>query len=283
MFLHFQGGFGNHLFQMAATFESGASSLGYCPCMSSEPRGGTLLELVEEKTLFVGNQRLEIYESCPRKFLLMHQLSLSIRFRAPAVAEVLANTSISNFGREEVSRGDYFISHGYFQNRLPSQESVAALNAILKRPARNQNPGCPEVAVHFRRSGFLGNGFGVLSSDFYARALKSLLNLEFRSLPRLSVFGDPAPSQRSLIEGMRSNFCEIVWQDGSAADDFQQLRNVDYLILSNSTFAYWAALLTTNEALTVFAPSQFYRDQSVGNQKLHPSWISITSDFEDDD
>ena len=92
-----------------------------------------------------------------------------------------------------------------------------------------------------------------LSSDYYLRALREVLSRT--PVRHVQLFGDDLIFRRELASSIQSLFgisTEII--DGSSAVvDFLQMTSSKALILSDSTFAWWAGYLNTT-ALTILHP-----------------------------
>lgn len=284
--VHLQGNFGNHLFQVAAVLDSSPAGLvKFCNCSSSDVSNcgaGTLSELLKP---WVGT-KFNFTQSCRPTDLLAYKLSVGIGNRFNSNLAMLSKSRFSNFGSDVLMRNDYFVCHGYFQSRLPSEASVAVIDSMLERPevTLGPRPNTRSLAIHYRRSGFIGTQFGALSDDYYSRALSSLFGqVDGKVQLAVYVFGDNSEGLAEVLRPFRSKITSVSFQRGSAASDFQMMRSAEMMILSNSTFAYWAATLNTragsNRGL-IFCPSPYYSAQPF-DQKVPKRWTALPSSFMD--
>ena len=139
------------------------------------------------------------------------------------------------------------------------------------------------LAIHYRRRGFVGTEYGALSNDYYARALSKIFGqLNAKVQVEIKVFGDSFEGlANSLPPRFRNRVESINFQRGSVSSDFQSMRQADLMILSNSTFAYWAALLNIrrdSNLSTVICPSPYYLSQPF-DQEVPTSWQELPSTF----
>jgi hypothetical protein len=109
------------------------------------------------------------------------------------------------------------------------------------------------VVVHLRRADYseFGNpeiGFGLcLPVSYYDRCFAEIEELDAAEV--YFVGDDPEFSRRTF--GNRSGFKHV---SGSMMDDFQLIQSADVAVISNSTFAWWAAYLASKPTIRIFAP-----------------------------
>jgi hypothetical protein len=137
-----------------------------------------------------------------------------------------------------------------------------------------QDPARKRVVVHIRRSDYseFGNpeiGFDLcLPVSYYERSLAQIEGLD--SADVYFVGDDPEFSQKTF--GKRLRFQHV---SGSIIEDFQLIQSADVAIISNSSFAWWAAYLTSKPAACIYAPRYWLgfkvrREYPAGI--MHPNW-----------
>lgn len=136
------------------------------------------------------------------------------------------------------------------------------------------------VCIHFRRGDYIGHPFmDVISVNYYYKALE-LLNLQSTTI---FCFSDDIAWVRQNFAPPLPSHCSIVYvtpkyEDPLGGDDMQLMRLCKHFIIPNSTYSYWAALLsnTTPEKI-VIAPKVWYKGQNpnIRNNILPPQWIAI--------
>lgn len=155
-----------------------------------------------------------------------------------------------------------------FKDELPESHSGIATEIANKENA---------VCVVFRRGDYVNHPvLGIVNLDFYYKAVEiiksKLLN------PVFFVFSDD-------ISWCRANFKiqdEVFFVDqkytGLFAGNYLQLMMLcSHFIIPNSTYPYWAALLSEhNPKKLVIAPKIWYKGQNYDrNAILPPEWIAI--------
>lgn len=130
----------------------------------------------------------------------------------------------------------------------------------------------PYAAVHVRRGDYISvakyaDWFGACSSDYYRQSIAMLSS----DLPIFATSDDPAwvadklgeaaPGRLSVVEGT------------TLFTDLRLLVESSELVLSNSTFSWWAAFLGDHD--TVICPEPWFNDQSRDRHLQHPAWVLV--------
>jgi hypothetical protein len=143
--------------------------------------------------------------------------------------------------------------YGYWQSPERVRATLPDLRGSMAGVLPSINPGT--VGIHVRRGDYVGNDM-LLSPQYYREALKSLIaahNLDM-SLTVVFVFSDdPEWCAQEL------NF-DVPVQFSSQQDtrsDFLSLMACEYLVLSRSTFSWWAAVLPDRPERQVMSPYPF--------------------------
>jgi len=187
--------------------------------------------------------------------------------------------------------GDVHFS-GYFQNRKyfePSLEQIRSLfrekNIDILRQSRNQtaSPESRLVGVHLRRGDYLKPNllvrFGLVELSDLQRAVDIAVTTIARSdsgvgqVKVVWVSDDLLlPNEGISLDSRSLREARLISQDQEISlmlKDFYCLAVCDALVISNSTFGFWAGLLSPS-ARNVFALSQWFKDSSVLSHELAP-------------
>lgn len=152
-------------------------------------------------------------------------------------------------------RGRPLVLHGFLQQpadvaRLVEvdQDSLVALRDAMA--GRSPLEGQAYAAVHVRRGDYVSHpeysrSFGVCSEEYYLRALERL-----RSPRLVIVTDDPVWGEDFARRARPGGGVEVVSE--SLASDFATLVGAQELVMSNSTFSWWAA--RASQASQVIAP-----------------------------
>ena len=114
------------------------------------------------------------------------------------------------------------------------------------------------IVLHVRRTDYLTFGSVLnfnevdvsLPISYYTRCLELIPNL---SSYKIFVIGD----DREYISKNFGQYQNVIVADNEMIVDFQLMMNADVVIISNSTFAWWAALLNKKSDKKIFAPKYF--------------------------
>ena len=160
----------------------------------------------------------------------------------------------------------------HFSFRYPAPQPIEEMLARIKG-------GGPSVAIHFRRGDYVRNpvfnqGIGVLDFDYYRRAMA--LMSERHGKVTFYVFSDDIDIvEREFKPESPCIFVRVVdhWH---AHDKIRLMSACSHAVVSNSTFAWWAAWLNPNPEKTVIAPDPWFADgKQDGGDVVPRSWIRL--------
>ena len=176
---------------------------------------------------------------------------------------------------------------GYFQTYLHFFPYKRTFSEISLRNPSNwykenllQMKSGVVVAVHVRRGDYsnLANTYGLLSSDYYKRAVDAI-NIH---LPDsiFWVFSDDPDSARILLVDVLPT--TTIWvkppPDHDATETMLLMSNALGNITANSTFSWWGAALNSNGG-PVIAPSKWFRSMLDPKDLYPPHWILVESSW----
>ena len=141
----------------------------------------------------------------------------------------------------------------------------------------------PTISVHIRRGDYMSlkNSFGVLSRDYYEAAIKFTVENSATKYARVLIFSDDiALAQQlscSLETSLPIQFAEP--QEGSPEESLMLMSQSNALVMSNSSFSWWAAQLG-NKSKFVVCPSKWFRDMLDPEGLIPPEWHREESRWE---
>lgn len=159
----------------------------------------------------------------------------------------------------------------HFSFRYPAQPAVAEMAQRIS--------STPSAAVHFRRGDYVRDAnysreMGVLNLDYYTRAVALLLQRQ----PALTlyIFSDDIDA----IEREYRPPCPHVFvratQPWHSYDKIRLMSLCDHAIISNSTFAWWAAWLIPSSRKQVIAPDPWFAGNPAQSRDLVPAdWLRL--------
>jgi hypothetical protein len=157
-----------------------------------------------------------------------------------------------------------FLHIGYFQSSLYFNSASEQIHNLYKirEDYKIAIPTEPYLAIHLRFGDYKaisqkgGNAGVALSKDYFRKAL-DMINIKYARI--IAVSDEP----ELIAEYLGINEVEIY--SGNEIEDFQILSNADSLIISNSTFSWWAAFLNKS-CKQVVAPKQWIGS----NENVYP-------------
>ncbi|RYE23501.1 MAG: alpha-1,2-fucosyltransferase [Sphingobacteriaceae bacterium] len=175
---------------------------------------------------------------------------------------VVAQTGFEEIDEVQCLIGNKIHYEGYFQSIHYFQRIAADIKRVFSiRPAYEKEFTKkyghlfqqPVLAIHLRIGDYaawggdiLGGTNMVLPDSYYDNALRQIADL---SSYKIIVVTDDVEGAKTKLPTIQD---KIIISDQEIVD-FQCLMNADKLIISNSTFAWWAAILNKKQA-QVFAP-----------------------------
>ena len=176
---------------------------------------------------------------------------------------------------------DPIVIDGYWQSELYFMNIVEEIRKefTLKNPIRIQNKYLEllnskcSVALHIRRGDYVSNAennkmHGTCPDSYYLNALDQLKK-KINEFVTFIFTDDVAEGNRlaKLIEGA------IVVEEVSrnkVYHDFFFMQICNHAIIANSSFSWWAAWLNLNPQKLVYAPLNWFSDQSKNTKDLYP-------------
>jgi len=145
---------------------------------------------------------------------------------------------------------------------------------------QNKINSCNAVCIHIRRgdlvtSSIYSNTIGTVSLNYYNEAIEYMKKHIVR--PVFFVFSDDIDWCKENISRSKDFiFIEKVIAGEKAEGHFFLMQQCKHFIISNSTFAWWAAWLATSENKFVIYPKDWYKDLNYKNPKMCPKdWLSF--------
>jgi hypothetical protein len=169
---------------------------------------------------------------------------------------------------------------GYFQDFSYANDIKLSQDQIIDDRKIAGDKNFNYCAVHVRLGDMLRykSSLGVLSEDYYKRAIelvKSNLELE------IQLVSDDFKSALLMLPELESNIDnEIATKEHQdSLLGFFRILGAKGVVVSNSTYSYWAAFLS-KKAKIVVAPAQMSFDQKTIVRNLPSSWKLIHSEWE---
>lgn len=273
------GGLANQLFQWAAGFilsaESGAELVLDSRLVDRpDGRGLQLESLVPSCSIIAPSARERVAWTTIHHHLPRRVVGVAKRFRRTSLRLGSVNAGTYADARRLMNRREPKIRLvGLFQE---VEELVSQRHKIvhaIRLPARTTEYRAAQyAAVHVRRGDYVHNPkyrqiFGVCSEEYYRSGIERLPD----ALP-IVIATDDREWARKLLGSDSSRDVRLA-QPGNHFDDFGILAGAKELVLSNSTFSWWAAFLS--DANNIIAPKPWFSDPQRDRGLILPSWTTL--------
>lgn len=131
------------------------------------------------------------------------------------------------------------------------------------------------VMLNVRRTDYLNTSFhGVMGMDYLNKA-KDIIEQKVEN-PHYFIFSDDVNWCKENINFENMTLVDHRYKGEKFGYYLQLMSKCKHFIIPNSTFAWWAAWLNTNDSKVVIAPKQWFTDSKINTNDIIPSdWIRI--------
>lgn len=173
------------------------------------------------------------------------------------------------------------VQFGYFQNKDLLERSNRNLASVFFEALDRNYPDSSlkgKFILHIRGGDLLryGSSMGVLDADFYSRAIEKL-DIEYS---QCIVLTDDLKHAKSISE--RIGITTIIGpKDLDVLESFALMAFSRKLVCANSTFSWWAGVISRNQGGTVYYPKPWFLNwhEDPGNSFDYPGFVAILSSF----
>jgi hypothetical protein len=307
IYLSLTGGLGNQLFQLSAALALAEKDMVLVECVNSRPRVNSIG--LPEITDFVLPENVSILNAHKFRFLSSKAVGYLLRMgvdpRRYEHSEVLRKLciflasiiNIVTFGRYlkiSLNQGVGYFPElrtnsrkplhliGYFQTYkwitsstypnpimnlklvLPSEQLLS-----LRNLASEEDP----LIVHMRFGDYrLENSFGLLTEKYYRESISDLWKSGIYK--SIWVFSDEIEEAKRYLRGIEVNQIRYISDvANSSAQTLEAMRLGKGYVIANSSFSWWAAMLSYNSNAQVIAPTPWFIGQNEPVDLIPPNWV----------
>jgi len=169
----------------------------------------------------------------------------------------------------------YFQSPKYF-NALSEKDREISLreSSSWYRDMQERFVSGKILSLHLRRGDYLHlkSTFGVLSEAYYLETISSAIKEAEYS--EICIFSDDLESSRRISKIINFELVTVIEppQNSNPEESLFLMSQSHGLIISNSTFAWWAAILGRVE--NVHVPAVWFRNEGYSSDLIRPNWIA---------
>lgn len=172
----------------------------------------------------------------------------------------------------------YFSSLHDFDAQALKLKSRSSWFEEKEREMMELNP----IVMHVRRGDYVNpknRKIGALSSEFFRSALLSIFLTETSSMRPVWVFSDDIENVRDEFEFLNlfnTHFVKVP-DNSDPAESLSLMSLASSIIISNSTFSWWAATLSSSAKIV--APSKWFKEMDDPDDLIPDHWIRIDSQW----
>lgn len=171
---------------------------------------------------------------------------------------------------------------GYFQNQIFTSNSDCLFDDIRTGLGLTDEL-TDRLAIHIRGGDFrnLKSMFGLLDSSYYSRALESILATG-AILNEMHVVTDDVELALEVTKPLKLKIKIYGPEELGTLESFRFLASSKFLIVGNSTFAWWAARLAIESGGLAWKPNPWFLNYKDTNGSFDfPNMTNILSTFSD--
>jgi hypothetical protein len=306
--VHLTGGLGNQLFQLAAALSMEADHI-HLMTQYGNPRGMEISK--PDLTYFKLPGNVKVTFSQKKSRFIQKTISFLIRlstystksYSSKALKLSLQKCASFILSLLFMEKLNVYLCNGIgFSGKLPRIEGTTLLvgyfqcatyfeevkvNEALKNIAPDKINDVTQLAksysenksiliMHVRLGDYRSEeDFGILSKEFYQRALLSINNKMF--FDELWLFSDEIESAKLLIPKNMYDKLRILDNEKlSAGEVLELMRYGNGYIIANSSLSWWGASLSYNKNPIVLAPSPWFKKMGTPEKLIPSSWSTLS-------
>lgn len=156
------------------------------------------------------------------------------------------------------------------QQELRVKTEASDANKAMIQKLSNSNSVC----VHVRRGDYVGSSFDVCTEAYYQKAMDVIAS--HVENPTFYVFSNSSEDIAWIKENYHFNHnIEYVDLDNPDYEELRLMYSCHHFIISNSTFSWWGAYLSSFKDKVVVAPQKWNEDYNVVEDLYLENWIKV--------
>ena len=215
-----------------------------------------------------------------RKYLLFNKLMKLINLKKKSYIKEDKNKNILDITNDFDNKfyDGYWQNWNYFNNYKKDLNKVFTFNKRIKGKYDFWAKSILEnnsVCVHLRRGDYLSNKknkkvFHELKLNYFREAFE-LIKKNNENL-KYFIFSDDIKYAKKIFEGEKKFIYVDVNEGLESFRDMQLMSLGKHIIISNSTFSWWAAWLGYEEKKNIIVPKLWFKEKMQAHKYYLPGW-----------
>lgn len=179
------------------------------------------------------------------------------------------------FKYQDIPEASNYFLNGYWQNLRYFKNDINEVLDKFKIRKRNKNFN-NFISIHIRRGDYLSTGFDICDKNFFNKSLKYFNKAKLKKKHNILFFSLDKEWVENNFDLKNYNY-KIIANKINPIDDFWLMAQSQNIIISNSTFSWWAALLISrNKNNTVICPKYWGNMIHYSKIDIYPKeWIKL--------
>lgn len=175
----------------------------------------------------------------------------------------------------------YFQTYKNFDSCTPQQRKLSLADQSQWCESLSEEIAASNaVAIHIRRGDYieLNDSFGLLTAGYYEQAIG--LVIERVKNPKFYVFSDDINAAQGILKEMKMKDIAFIEPpaDSNAVESLFMMGLCKGLIMANSTFSYWGALLGNEKEIVVY-PKPWATSLKIIEPQFPHFWVNCESNL----
>lgn len=150
----------------------------------------------------------------------------------------------------------YSVCEDTLKKRFSFKEPLDKDNQLLADAMNKQE----SVAIHVRRGDYVGNVFDIVTVDYYRRAVEYIRSKVDN--PVFYVFSDDMDYIQKEFTFLK-DYVPVHNEGKKSFTDMRMISNCKHMIVANSSFSYWGAVLGQTKDSIIIAPKKYKADEEI--------------------
>jgi hypothetical protein len=178
---------------------------------------------------------------------------------------------------------------GYFQSFIYAESLLPDLKRVLDSKFRDNYAisdylsvlrKSTTLSIHLRLGDYLerkNKRFGVVSKEYILSSIRYLSMV--KKLDDMVLFSNDTKSAVRLLSHKSSQNLTVIPSETSTLESLFLMSNSPNLVISNSTFSWWAAFLPVESDKIVIAPSPWFKEYEENRDLIPLKWVRIDASW----
>lgn len=159
--------------------------------------------------------------------------------------------------------------YGYFQDVFYVEKVKSELYRIIfcdNMPKSDDSE--VKIAISIRcGDDYIKYGYPICDSEYYVKAINYIINMINNVDVKLIVFSDDNKRAKEILKNIKLDMMFVT--DQGPTQQLTEMAKCNHFVISNSSFSWWGAYLSSNKGKIVVAPRKWLPSPLVDTKDMH--------------